>query len=252
MGNLELLCGAGFIAGAMNAIAGGGSFVSFPALVFAGLPSVDANASSAVALFPGSLTSSWAYRGELAGFAGVSLGALAATSVVGGAIGAILLLATPQSAFDGIIPWLLLLAAAAFAGGQRAGAALRRVLRIGARPVLAVQFLLAIYGGYFGGAVGIMMMAVWSLLGSADLKAMNPAKTILVAATNTVAVLCFALAGAVWWREALAMMVAGAIGGYVGARIGRRLDPRHLRLGVTLLTVAMTVIFFWRQTLSAQ
>jgi uncharacterized membrane protein YfcA len=243
---MAILVAAGFLAGTMNAVAGGGSFVTLPALVFAGVPSVMANASSTVALYPGSLTSSWAYRAGLAGFGGVPLRALALTSVAGGLIGAMLLLATPELAFDRIVPWLLLVATLALACGREVGAWLRRSVRIGSATVLPVQFLLAVYGGYFGGAVGIMMMAVWGLLSAADLKAMNPAKTAMVAATNTVAALCFVVAGAVAWRETLAVLLSGALGGYLGARVALRLDPRHIRIAVTLIAAAMTVSFFLR------
>ena len=241
-----LLIGAGFLAGAMNAIAGGGSFVTLSALVLVGLPSVSANASSTVALFPASLASSWAYRRDLSSIGAVSLRALLPVSLVGGALGSLLLLATPSALFDELIPWLLLLATLAFAFGQRAGLALRRLLSIGPVPLLLAQFLLAVYGGYFGGAVGIMMMAVWSLLSTVDIKAMNPAKTVLVAAANAVAVLCFIAAREVWWEETLVTLVAAALGGYAGARLARRLDPQWLRRGVLLLTVAMTVAFFVR------
>ncbi|MFL5343785.1 MAG: sulfite exporter TauE/SafE family protein [Hyalangium sp.] len=241
-----MLLSAGFLAGAMNAIAGGGSFVTLPALVLVGLPSVAANASSTVALFPASLASSWAYRRDLSNLGTVSLRTLLPVSLVGGAVGAVLLLATPSALFDELLPWLLLLATLAFAFGQRAGLALRRFLRIGPVPFLLAQFLLAVYGGYFGGAVGIMMMATWSLLSTVDVKAMNPAKTVLVAAANAVAVLCFIAAREVWWTETLVTLVAAALGGYAGARLARRLDPRWLRHGILLLTVAMTVAFFLR------
>ncbi len=241
------LLGAGLLAGAMNAVAGGGSFVTLPALIHAGLPSVAANASSTVALFPGSLASAWAYRADLVSLGGVRLRALLAASLVGGAAGAALLLATPAATFDAVIPWLLLLATLALAFGRRLGAALRRRGRpISAPPVLAAQFLLAVYGGYFGGAVGIMMMAVWGLIDGADLRAMNPAKTVLVAATNAIAVLCFAVAGAVRWPETLAVLVSAALGGYAGARLARRLDARLIRAGVVAITAAITVAFFLR------
>jgi hypothetical protein len=220
--------------------------VTLPALVFAGLPSVTANASSTVALYPGSLTSTWAYRQDLSGFGGVPLTALAGTSIAGGLLGAVLLLVTPEVAFNRIVPFLLLLATLTLAFGREAGARLRQVVRIGPATVLPAQFLLAIYGGYFGGAVGIMMMAVWSLLSNADLKAMNPAKTLLVAATNTIAVLCFVAAGAVAWPETLAVLVSGAVGGYFGARAALRMDPRHIRIGVTLIAAGMTAAFFIR------
>lgn len=246
MNTFVLLFGAGLIAGAMNAVAGGGSFLTLPVLMLAGVPSVSANASSSVALLPGSLASTWAYRTGFSTVGEVSLRALLVTSLAGGFIGALLLLLTPQAAFEAVIPWLLLLATGVFALGPRAGQTLRRRVRIDARPVLAAQFLLAVYGGYFGGAVGIMMMAVWSLLSPAELSAMNPAKTLLVAATNTVAVLCFIIAGKVWWPQTLAVLFSAMLGGYASARVARHLDPRHLRLGVSLLSALVTIAFFLR------
>jgi hypothetical protein len=248
MPDLLLLAGAGFLAGAMNAAAGGGSFVSFPAMIFAGVPPVYANASSTVALFPGAVTSGWAYRNLLGGIGEVTLPVLLIVSVVGGLLGAVLLLATPQGAFNVLVPWLLLLATLAFAFGRQVGAWLRRVIRIGRATTLAAQFLLAIYGGYFGGAVGIMMMAVWSLLGAGDLRQMNPTKTVLVGAMNGVAVLYFVVAGAVVWPQTLAMLFAAAVGGYAGARIAMRLDQRWLRAGVIAISGLVTLSFFLRGT----
>jgi hypothetical protein len=246
MFHLLLLAGAGFLAGAMNAAAGGGSFISFPALVFAGVTPVSANASSTVALFPGAVTSSWAYRRALGGIGGVSLPVLLGVSMIGGLLGAALLLATPQGAFNVLVPWLLLLATLAFAFGGRIGVALRRVVRIGRVTTLTAQFLLAIYGGYFGGAVGIMMMAVWGLLGTSDLRQMNPAKTVLVGAMNGVAVLYFIAAGAVVWPQTLAMLFAAALGGYAGAQVALRLDVQWLRAGVIAISSAITLSFFLR------
>ncbi len=246
MSNLLLLAGAGFLAGAMNAAAGGGSFVSFPAMIFAGVPPVYANASSTVALFPGAVTSGWAYRNLLGGIGAVTLPALLIVSVIGGLLGAVLLLATPQSAFNALVPWLLLLATVAFAFGRQVGVALRRMVHIGRITTLAAQFLLAIYGGYFGGAVGIMMMAVWSLLSSSDLRQMNPTKTVLVGAMNGMAVLYFIAAGAVVWPQTLAMLFAAALGGYAGARVAMRLDQRWLRAGVIAISSVITASFFWR------
>ena len=245
-----LLC-AGFLAGAMNAIAGGGSFVSFPALVAAGVPAVAANASSTVALVPGTLASAWAYttgphRVGLTGVGGLGFRALLAASVAGGFCGAVLLLATPGGTFDAVIPWLLLLATIVFAFGRRIGAALRARVRLGRRAALAVQFGLGVYGGYFGGAVGLMMMAAWMLLEATDLKAMNPARTLLVSAMNIVAVLCFVAAGQVWWAQALCVLAGAAAGGYAGARVGQRLPPAAVRGVVTCVTVGMTLVFFVR------
>jgi len=246
MQHIVLLVLAGLLAGTMNAVAGGGSFVTFPVLVFAGMPSVAANATSTVALFPGTMASTWAYRLDLQDVAGISLGTLLPISLAGGLLGAILLLITPGAAFDLVIPWLLLLATLTFAFGRELGERLRRHVRIGRGPLLTIQFILSIYGGYFGGAIGLMMMAVWILLDRAELKAMAPARTLLVSATNGMAVLCFALAGAVWWGEALAMMLSAIVGGYIGARFARRLPPSVLRVFVILLSATVTVGFFLR------
>jgi uncharacterized membrane protein YfcA len=238
------LIAAGLLAGSMNAVAGGGSFVTFPVLVLAGLPPIAANATSTVALFPGTLASTWAYRHDLIGIGGISLRVLLPVSVAGGLVGAILLLVTPGGVFDKVIPWLLLLATLTFIGGRHPGIWLRRYVRIGRAPLLMVQFILSVYGGYFGGAVGLMMMAVWTLLDTTDLKAMAGARTLLVSAANGIAVLCFAVAGAVWWREAAAMMAAAIAGGYYGARLARHLPPPVLRAFVVVLSATVTVGFF--------
>nr|WP_294503915.1 sulfite exporter TauE/SafE family protein [uncultured Rhodopila sp.] len=238
------LIAAGLLGGSMNALAGGGSFVTFPALVLAGLPPIAANATSTVALFPGTLASTWANRKDLGGIAGISLRVLLPISVAGGLVGAVLLLVTPGAAFDRVVPWLLLLATLTFAGGPNFGAWLRRRVRIGRGALLAIQFILGVYGGYFGGAVGLMMLAVWTLLDSIELKAMAPARTLLVSAANGMAVLCFAVAGAVWWLEGLAMMASTIAGGYYGARFARHLPPAVLRGFVVLLSASVTAGFF--------
>lgn len=247
MTDILLLAGAGLIAGAMNAIAGGGSFVSFPAMVFAGLPPVIANASSTVALFPGTLASSFAFRKEMRGVGGFSFAVLAPISFAGGLAGAALLLATPARLFDAVIPWLCLLATLMFAFGARAGIALRRVVRMprGALPV--TQSIISIYGGYFGGAVGLMMMASWTLLtASDDLKSMSPARVLLVSAANGAAVIWFVAAGAVRWPETLAMLFASIAGGYLGARLTRVLPQAQVRRFVIALTAFITLVFFYR------
>ena len=152
-----------------------------------------------------------------------------------------MLLATPARLFDAVIPVLLLLATLTFAFGARAGLALRRFVRIGPGGLLPLQFLISIYGGYFGGAVGLMMMATWSLLSaSADLKAMAPARVLLVSAANGAAVLWFIVAGAVRWPETLAMLGASIVGGYLGARLTRFLPARVVRGFVVVLTATVT------------
>jgi hypothetical protein len=235
---------AGMVAGAMNALAGGGSFVSLPALIAAGVPPVQANTSSTVALFPGGLASAWAYRDGLGSVGAVSLRALLATTLCGGLVGALLLLQTSSAAFTFVLPWLLLIASVALAFGRRIGEAMRARWHIHAYAVLAVQFALGVYGGYFGGAVGIMMMAMWGLIDNRDLKLLNAPRTLLVSAANTVAVLAFIVANAVRWPETLAMLVGAIIGGYGGAHIGRRTPPGVIR-GITLLaTSCITLAFF--------
>jgi uncharacterized membrane protein YfcA len=241
-----LLLAAGLLAGAMNAAAGGGSFVTFPALLSAGVPSVAANATSTVALFPGAFASAYAFRTDFRRFQGVSVTTLLVISMIGGLLGAVLLLATPSGIFDALVPWLLLLGAVAFAVGRQAGAALRRMVRIGTPALLVAQFVLGVYGGYFGGAVGIMMMAVWSIFGMSDIRAISGARTLIVGATNAVAVVCFVAAGIVWWPQALLMMVAAVVGGYGGARLARLVPPERLRAGITLFNFAITAAVFWR------
>lgn len=235
---------AGAVAGAMNALAGGGSFVSLPALIAAGVPPVLANTSSTVALFPGGLASAWAYRDGLGPVGSVPLRALLATTLAGGLVGALLLLHTSSAAFTFVLPWLLLVASIALAFGRRIGEALRARMHIHAAAVLAVQFLLGIYGGYFGGAVGIMMMAMWGLLDNRELKHLNAPRTLLVSAANTVAVVAFIVAGAVRWPDTLAMLAGAIVGGYGGAHIGRRAPAGAIRAVTLLATGCITLVFF--------
>lgn len=244
MDTMILVFGAGAVAGAMNALAGGGSFVSLPALIAAGVPPVQANASSTVALFPGGLASAWTYRDGLQAVGNVSLRALLVATLFGGLVGALLLLRTSSVAFTFVLPWLLLVASVALAFGRRIGEALRARWRVHARAVLGVQFALGVYGGYFGGAVGIMMMAVWGLLDKRGLKELNAPRTLLVSAANMVAVVAFIVANAVHWHETLAMLAGAILGGYGGAHIGRRAPPGAIRAVTLLATSCITLAFF--------
>jgi len=246
MNQFLLVSVAGLIAGAMNALAGGGSFISLPALIAVGLPSVQANASSTVALFPGGVASAWAYRDGLGPLGSISLRPLLLTTLVGGVTGALLLLWTSPKTFNFVLPWLLLLASLALAFGRQLGELLRRHWRIRPSVVLAIQFGLGVYGGYFGGAVGIMMMAVWGLLDKRDLKSLNAPRTLLVSAANAVAVVTFILANAVRWPETIAMLIAAIVGGYGGAQIGRRAPAKVIRAATLLLTTCITLVFFIR------
>ncbi len=246
MENWPLLLGAGILAGGMNALAGGGSFVTLATLIASGVPSVNANASSTIALYPAGLASAWVYRHGIGRVCGVPLRPTLIATLVGGFIGAILLLRTPSGVFDRVLPWLLLLATVAIATGPRLGSVLRARLQVGLLTILVIQVLLGIYGGYFGGAVGLMMMAAWGLLEGTDIKALNPPRTLFVTAANTIAVLCFAFAGAVRWPEALLVSAGAICGGYGGAHLGRLLPPQLVRATTIALAVGMTATFFVR------
>ena len=246
-GSALLLLATAFVAGMINAVAGGGSFLTFPALVFTGVPSIIANASSTVALMPAAAASAWGFRHHFRDFEGVSLRALVAVSLVGGIAGALLLLLTPQRLFDGVIPWLMLTATVAFVFAPKLTPLLRRRVRIGPRTLVAVQFLVAIYGGYFGGAIGIMMLSAWSLFGLTDLKQMNATKTILAATMNGVAVVCFVIAGKVWWPQTLVMLAGAVTGGWLGAHLGTRMDQKVVRAMIMVISITITLVFFVRR-----
>ena len=232
----------------MNAVAGGGTFVALPAMIAAGMPSISANASTTVALYPGTFASAYGYRGLIAPVGGVGLRVLLLASLLGGAIGAVLLLVTPASVFNGLVPWLLLLGALAFAFGRQLGERLRgRGGGTSPASLIAAQCVLGIYGGYFGGAVGLMMMAAWSVMGVvADHHVMQATRMVMVGAANSIAAAIFAAAGIVRWPETLVMLVAALVSGYAGARIARRVDACLMRRGVATLNFAMTAMFFWR------
>jgi uncharacterized protein len=241
-----ILFGAGLAAGVFNAVAGGGTFISMPVLIYAGLPSVAANASSTVALFPGSLASVYAYRRDFEDFDHVPLKQLVIISIIGGFIGAILLLITPSSNFDKIIPWLVLLGAVMFIFGKQVAKLLENRFKLNKWILLSVQFVLGIYGGYFGGGAGIMMMAAWSMLGLTDIKVINVNKTLLVGAANSIAVVIFIISGEVYWLQTSIMLVATVVGGYVGAAYARKLNQKVLRGLISFLIVLITIFFFYR------
>ena len=235
---------AAFIAGVMNALVGGGSFFTFPALVFTGVPPVLANASSTVALLPGVFASALAYREDYRPIAGIALEAILLVSIAGGASGASLLLYLPAEAFEAIVPWLLLLATVLFAFGPWLAPVLAGAVRMGPAALLTAQFFIALYGGYFGGAVGLIMLAVWSLSGVTDIKMMNANRTLLGGSMNAAAVVLFILAGSVVWPQTILMLVASVLGGYSGARAARRMNPRLLRAVITLIAIGVTTAFF--------
>ncbi|HEX3346118.1 MAG TPA: sulfite exporter TauE/SafE family protein [Polyangiaceae bacterium] len=231
--------------GAINSVAGGGSFVAFPALLFAGVAPVPANATNTIALWPGSLASVLAYRREL-GDVKRELLPLAVAALLGGLAGSLLLLRTSESTFVLLIPWLLLFATILFTFG---GAVARKLTK-GARAPLGVavvaQLAISVYGGYFGGGMGIMMLAVLTLLGMTHIHRMNALKNVLGALINGVAVVAFVIAGAVRWGPGVVMIAGGITGGYAGAAIARRISPKYVRWVVMAIAWGMTAYFFVR------
>ena len=244
MNGTVLVGGAGLIAGTMNALVGGGTFVTLPALIAAGVPSVQANTSSTVALYPSQLVSAWIYRDGFKPLSGVAMRALLIATLLGGAAGAFLLLNTSSKAFDQALPWLMLVATLMLMFGRQLGEWLRRRVHIGPRSVIGVQAVLGIYGGYFGGAVGIMMMAAWGLLSDRDIKDMNAPRTLLVGSANTVAMVIFIVARSVYWPEAVTLLLGAVVGGLLGAWIGRRAPARVVRAVTLTVACGITVAFF--------
>jgi uncharacterized membrane protein YfcA len=244
-----LLLVAAFAAGVLNAVAGGGSFLTFPALVFAGVPPIMANATSALAVSPGYLGSTLGFRPELRALPARRLWRETALAAVGGVAGALLLLVTPATLFVGIVPWLLLFATVLFAAGPRiarraaasssSGQGLARWREPG---LLAV----AIYGGYFNGGLGILLMALYTLTGESRIHTVNALKNLNSLVLSWLAVGAFVLAGAIAWKEGLLMMVAATAGGYFGARWSRRLPAHWVRAGVIATGLVMSALFFAR------
>jgi uncharacterized protein len=242
-----LLMLAGLAAGLVNSVAGGGMFIAFPALVFTGVPSIIANASSTVAVFPGVLTSAWAYREDFRKSKNFPFVALLITSLLGGMAGALLLLFTPQRTFDSVMPWLMLGATLLFALGPRIAPMLRRWFHIGPVTVVIVQIFIAIYGGYFGGAIGILMLATWAMYGITDIHVMNANRTVMGAAANVLAIALFVVAHKIWWPQTIVMLLGTAIGGYFGARLVKKVNPVYVRALVTVVSTAITIVFFLRK-----
>ena len=230
----------------MNALAGGGTFATLPALIALGLPANTANATSNVALLPGAATSAWAFRDELGPVGGVGWRLLAAITFAGGLAGSLLLVATPTHAFDLIIPWLLLFALVVIAFGRRAAEWLHARVTIGRRSLLVAQALLGLYGGYFGGGVGLMTTAIHGLLAGVTPRALFAPRTLMLAVANAAAAMIFVAAGLVRWGACLPMLVGAVLGGWLGARLGKRLPASAVRGWTLLVTAATTAVFFWR------
>jgi uncharacterized membrane protein YfcA len=235
---------AAALGGAVNSVAGGGSFLTFPALLFAGVPAIPANATNNTAMWIGVLGSARGYREEIQTYRAVILPAMV-ISVIGSIAGAILLLHTPSKIFEHMIPWLLLFATAVFA--------LSPLLTKKHQPrdvhspwQLAAQFIVSIYGGYFGAGMGILMLAILSFSGLPTMNAMNGVKNLLSILINGVAIVPFFIAGIINWPIALLMAVFAMGGGYAGARFFRRIPSHITRIIVLAIGAGMSAYFFVR------
>jgi uncharacterized membrane protein YfcA len=240
-----LLLGA-IWAGAQNQLAGGGSFITLPALMFVGMDARAANITSTVALFPGQVTGGWLGRAHAAGTASLSLRALVVISLIGGVIGAVLLLLTPSTVFAAMVPWLVLFATAAFAWGsffRKAPAEGTAPRHLGTAPAGLIQLGIAIYGGYFGGGIGFLMMAALALSG-ASVRSAAATKNVLAGMMNLTAVLIFLLSHEVRWLAMAVAMVGALAGSWLGAHMLKRVNERALRVVVVVIGLVLTVTLF--------
>lgn len=246
-----LLLFAGMAAAGLNSVAGGGSFISYPALVFIGVDPVRANATSTFALWPAWFATGSALRQELWSERRLLL-LLGIPCVVGSVVGALILVRTPSPTFVRILPFLLLAATLLFAFGDRL-----RTLGRGSREgpdipnipsggVGLVQLGIAVYGGYFGGGMGLLMLALLALQGMTDLHRMNAVKSVLAVIINGFALATFAFTRSIDWRPGLVMAAGGMVGGYLGPVVARRVPPLQLRRFVVAVGLLMTALFFSR------
>ncbi len=252
------------LGGAVNSVAGGGTFLTFPTLIFLGLSPLQANITSTIALWPGSVASAVAYRREW-NKERAQLPMLLAISLAGAAVGAGVLLLTPEQRFAQLVPWLLLIATLIFtfgstvirhprlARGSRASVKHPGSSKIpafagmtGKKGGVILQFFIAFYGGYFGAGIGILMLAMLQLMGLENIHRMNALKTVLGSAINAVAVVIFLFSGMVVWGIGLVMLAGAVAGGWYGASLAQRFSPARVRLLVIVIAWGMTGWFFWQ------
>lgn len=238
-----LLFAVSLWAGVQNALAGGGSFLTLPALMFTGMDALAANVTSCVALFPAQIATGWTGRRHAAGVGALTLRGLFVISVIGGAIGAVILLATPRGLFAYLVPWLVLFATGLFAWGsffRKPGAAQGNLGPVG---VGAIQFGIATYGGYFGGGAGFLMVAALTMAGQAVRVASNT-KNLLAGVMNASAVAIFLSSPDLHWPQAMVSAAGATLGGVIGARLIHLIDEKLLRLFIVAVGAALTVGLF--------
>jgi Predicted permeases len=244
---------AAFAAGAINSIAGGGTLLSFPALVWIGVNPVMANATNCFALWPGSMAAMIGFRRDL-GKIHRWLLLLTIPAVLGGAVGAVMMLHTSTTTFTHLVPFLIMGATLLLAGQEVITRRLGLVARAHEKPtagwvifVFVFQFLVAVYGGYFGGGIGILILAALGLIGLTDMHEMNGLKNLLAICINGVAAIYFAFSGAVLWKDGFIMAVAAIIGGYLGARIAHRFGRTFVRRAVVVIGIGMGIALFFKR-----
>jgi uncharacterized protein len=248
------LFGAAFLAGVLNSVVGGGSFISFPALLFTAMPPISANATNTAALWPGTVASAGAYRRVFSGEIRKLLPPLVLASLLGGLLGASILLRTPPATFMRLVPWLLLVATLLFVSSGKVSAWIReRSVRLTGSTWLAtaggvvLQLVIAVYIGFFGAGVGILVLTMLAVIGVQNIHVMNGMRTLLVSVANAAAIAAFVAAKAVVWPQALLMLVGAALGGYGGAHYAQKMDPRRMRHFVIFAGFAMSLYFFIRR-----
>jgi len=232
-------------AGVQNALAGGGTFLTLPALMFTGMNALAANITSTVALFPGQITSSWGGRSHVAGTGGLSFRALVMISFLGGILGAVLLLVTPSDIFKALVPWLVLFATSVFAYGSFVPRKADRPPVLGKLGAGLAQFCISVYGGYFGGGIGFLMLAALTAAGLA-IRSANATKNVLAGVMNASAVAIFVFSPQVHWPQAAIACVGAAIGGVIGGHMVSRVNQKVLRVSAVLIGIALTIGLFIR------
>ncbi len=240
---LLLVFVAGLWAGLQNALAGGGSFVTLPALIVSGMSPLAANITSTVALFPGQVTSGLAGRKLVTGAGRLPFKALFILSIVGGALGGLLLLNTPSKVFARLVPWLVLFATAVFAWGSFRRRPAESAAHLGPWAAGVAQLLIAIYGGYFGGGIGFLMMAALTMAGLPTRNA-GATKNVLAGVMNASAVALFVMSPQVHWQQAVVLGVGAIIGGLGGAWALQRVNEKALRIAIVCIGIALTVGLF--------
>jgi uncharacterized membrane protein YfcA len=253
---LVILCVAAMLAGAVNSVAGGGTLLTFPALVWTLGTSVGANATSTTILFPGSIAATWGYRRELKG-QGRWIAPLLIPSLIGGFIGSWLVVSQSEKVFELLVPWLILVATTLFllqpviTKWTGIGRPHEQPTKVTVVAIICFQFLVALYGGYFGAGIGILMLSSLSLMGVGDIHRMNAMKSLLASGINGMSVVVFAWYGKINWTCSVPLIFAAIVGGFAGASVARRLDKNVVRYAVIAIGLLLSAYYFMKMFVSA-